>query len=229
MKSRMNESDARPPEEGTELDEHEHQSDLAPQDGAESEREDLTQLLGRWSSGDEGARDTLARRVLPELRKLAVGQLSREHRRHTLQPTALVNEAFAKLLEQRALSFDCRGKFFKFTAELMRRILVDHARAHKTKKRGSGKELLPLDEALGFAPEKSDELIWLDQALYDLARFNPEGARVVELRYFVGLKHQEVADVLEISRSSARRLWTEARAWLYLQKHPEVSDGENEA
>ena len=195
--------------------------DLARAD-SDPEAHDLTRLLDRWSLGDHGARDTLIRRVLPELRKLAAGQLSRERRRHTLQPTALVNEAFSRLLEQRALRFGCRGQFFAFTGELMRRVLVDHARAHKAKKRGAGQELLPLDEALGFAPEKSDELIWLDQALHDLARFSPEGARVVELRYFVGLTHQEVADALGISRMAARRLWTETKAWLFLQRTSHV-------
>ena len=178
-------------------------------------------LLARWSSGDDQARNTLVRRVLPELRKLAARRLARERSQHTLQPTALVNEAFSKLLAQRALNFGCRGQFFAFTGELMRRILVDHARAHNSEKRGSGQDLLPLDAALGFAPEKSDELIRLDQALDDLARFNPLGARVVELRYFVGLKHQEVADALGISRMKARRLWTEARAWLYMQMEPD--------
>ncbi len=187
---------------------------------------ELTLLLARWSSGDQSARDTLVRRVLPQLRKLAAKRLSRERREHTLQPTALVNEAFSKLLDQRALDFDCRGQFFAFAGELMRRILVDHARAHKTSKRGSGQDLLPIDEALGFAPEKADELIRLDQALKDLLHFNPDGAKVVELRYFVGLNHQEVADVLEISRAKARRLWTESRAWLYLQMGPETQGNE---
>ena len=191
--------------------------DTSSRDDSDPEGHDLTRLLERWSSGDEEARDTLVRRVLPELRKLAAKKLFRERRRHTLQPTALVNEAFSKLLAQRALDFGCRGQFFAFVGVLMRRVLVDHARAHKRAKRGSGQELLPLDEALGFAPEKSDELIRLDQALDDLVRFNPQGARVVELRYFVGFKHEEVADALGISRIKARRLWAEAKAWLYLQ------------
>ena len=163
---------------------------------------------------------TPGRRVLPELRKLAASRLAHERPGHTLQPTALVNEAFSKLMEQRALSFGCRGQFFAFVAELMRRVLVDYARARTTKKRGSGQEALPLDEALGFAPEKDDELIRLDLALDDLARINPDGAKVVELRYFVGLSHKEVARTLGISHIKARRLWTEARAWLYLQMEP---------
>lgn len=188
---------------------------------------ELTLLLARWSSGDQGARDTLVRRVLPELRKLAARRLSRERREHTLQPTALVNEAFSKLLKQKALDFGCRGQFFAFVGELMRRVLVDHARAHKTEKRGSGLDRLPIDEALGFAPEKSDELIQLDQALDDLARFNPKGAKVVELRYFVGLSHQQVADVLGISKAKARRLWTESKAWLYMQMGPKAPKGED--
>ncbi len=190
-------------------------------DDAGREDPELTLLLARWSSGDVGARDTLVRRVLPELRKLAAVRLSRERGRHTLQPTALVNEAFSRLLAQRVLSFGCRGQFFAFTGELMRRILVDHARAHLAEKRGAGQELLPLDEALGFVPEKSDEMVRLDQALEDLARFNPDGARVVELRYFVGLTHREVAGALGISYINARRLWTEAKAWLYMQMNPD--------
>lgn len=191
--------------------------DESGRDDAGQDGHELTLLLARWSDGDDQARNTLVRRVLPELRKLAAHRLARERSSHTLQPTDLVNEAFSKLLTQRALDFGCRGQFFAFAGELMRRVLVDHARAHNSEKRGSGQELLPLDAAFGFAPEKSDELIRLDQALDDLARFNPDGARVVELRYFVGLKHQEVADALGISRMKARRLWTEARAWLFLQ------------
>lgn len=208
-------------------DDSESMPGSVPHDGPEAVEEDeLTRLLERWSDGDEEARDALIHRLLPVLRKLAARQLSRERAHHTLQPTALVNEAFSRLLERRSLSFKCRGHFVAFTAELMRHVLVDHARAHKAKKRGEGQELLPLDEALGFAPEKSDELIQLDQALDDLARFNPEGARVVALRYFVGLSHQEIADTLDISRIKARRLWTEAKAWLFIQMKPESPNQE---
>lgn len=198
------------------------EASLAEAPGGEAESLELTGLLERWSRGDQGARDTLVRRILPQLRRLAAKQLRGERRSHSLQATALVNEAFSKLLEQRVLRFECRGQFLAFAAELMRRILVDHARAHKALKRGAGQELLELDEALGFAPEKSDELISLDLALRDLARFHPEGAKVVELRYFVGLSHQEVAEALGVSRATARRVWTEARAWLFLQMQPDA-------
>ena len=189
--------------------------------GNDQDGHELTRLLDRWSAGDQTARDTLARKVMPELRRLAGRRLSKERRHHTLQATALVNEAFSKLLSQRMLRFGSRGQFFAFAAELMRRVLVDYARGHKAKKRGDGREPLPLEEALGFAPEKRDEMIRLDEALVDLARFNPDGARVVEMRYFVGLTHQEIADSLGVSRIHARRLWDEAKAWLYLQMKPD--------
>lgn len=182
---------------------------------------DLTLLLERWSRGDERARDVLAQRVDSELRRLAASHLALERSGHTLQPTALVNEAYVRLLKQKDLHFESRGRFFAFASELMRRILVDRARAHKTQKRGEGNKPLPIHEVLDFAPEKTQEILELDDALHDLQRFDPEGAKVVEMRYFMGLTHQEIADALGITRIKARRRWEEARAWLYLQMRPE--------
>ena len=192
-----------------------------------AEEETLTHYLGRWSDGDEDARDTLIRRVLPELRRLAASKLRRERSDHTLQPTALVNEAFARLLKQRALTWEGRSQFFAFAGELMRRVLVDHARTHKAAKRGQGIAPLPLDD-FEIAPEQSEEILALDDALKDLERFNPDGARAVTLRYFGGLNHQEVGEAMGVSRMKARRLWTEARAWLYLQLNQAPSESPEE-
>lgn len=191
-----------------------HEQEMADATG------ELTLLLDRWSRGDRHARDTLVRRLLPELRRLAAGHLSRERPGHTLQPTALVNEVYLRLLQRRTLHFERRNQFFAFASEMMRNILVDRARAYKTKKRGEGQDLLPLHEVIEFAPEKSDEILQLNDALRDLEHFDPDGAKVVELRYFMGLTHQEIADALGTTRIMARRRWEEARAWLYLQMNP---------
>ena len=197
-------------------------NDDSPRADPDSEDHELTLLLQRWKEGDHGARDQLIHRVLPDLRRLAAAQLAKERSDHTLQATALVNEAVMRLFKRRQISFDNSGQFVGFSVETMRRILVDYARAHKSKKRGEGQELLPLEEAMGFAPEKSDELIQVDEALDDLARFFPDGAQVVTLRYFGGLTHSEVASAMDISESKARRIWEEARAWLYLQLQPDL-------
>ena len=136
---------------------------------------------------------------------------------HTLQPTALVNEVFLRLKDRRQVSWENRSHFFGFAAQLMRRILVDHARSHRADKRGGGIAVAPLDEALAVAETRHLDLVALDEALNDLARIDPEGSRVVEMRFFAGLTHEEIADVLKVPKIRVRRQWTTAKLWLHRQ------------
>jgi RNA polymerase sigma factor (TIGR02999 family) len=151
-----------------------------------------------------------------ELRQLARSYFRHESEGHTLQPTALVNEVYMRLVEQRKVQWDNRAQFFAFAALLMRRILVDHAKARNTAKRGGDVRKLPLDEALTVGGRTLDlDLLALDAALTELADLDPRQARVVELRFFAGLTHEEVADVLAISVTTVKREWQTARLWLF--------------
>jgi RNA polymerase sigma-70 factor (ECF subfamily) len=153
--------------------------------------------------------------VYNELRRVARRYLRSERPDHTLQPTALVHEAYIRLLGQREIMWQNRAHFFGVAAQLMRRILVDHARAHQAEKRGGHKQKVPLDEALEYTADKSAELVALDEALDRLAARDPRQARVVELRFFAGLTEQETAELLGISVRTVKRDWDVARAWLY--------------
>jgi RNA polymerase sigma factor (TIGR02999 family) len=178
----------------------------------------VTQLLVNWSNGDKSALDHLAPLVYDELRRVANGYLRRERKDHTLQGTALVNEAYMRLVDQRNVHWQNRAHFFAVAAQMIRRILVDHARGHKASKRGAGAAKLALDEALGVPGGRNDvNLVHLDDALKDLETFDSRQARVIELRYFVGLSVEETAEVLEISPATVKREWTTARAWLFRQ------------
>ena len=153
--------------------------------------------------------------VYSELRRLAKAYLRRERSDHTLQSTALVNEAFLRLVNQRNVQWKSRAHFFGIAAQLIRRILVDHARAHQADKRGAGAFKLSLDEAIGV-PEKRDlDLVALDDALQRLTELDPQQSRIVELRFFAGLSIEETAEVLGISTATVKREWSTARAWLY--------------
>jgi RNA polymerase sigma factor (TIGR02999 family) len=174
----------------------------------------ITGLLLRWRQGDKGALDALAPLVYRDLRRVAARLLRRERPEHTLQPTALVNEAYLKLLGQSRVPAENRSHFFAVAAGAMRHILVDHARGHQRAKRGAGAVAVPLDEAFVFAPERSTDLLALDQALDRLASLDPRKAKVVELRFFAGLNNEEVAEVLEISPNTVMRDWKMAKAWL---------------
>ena len=177
---------------------------------------DVTQKLHDWSEGDRGAAERLMPLVYDELRKLARAYLRRERADHTLQPTALINEAYLKLIGQRDVKWQNRAHFFAFAAQAMRRILVDYARERKREKRGGAPENLPLDEALTIvSQEKSIDLVALDEALNKLAAFDERQARVVELRYFSGLSIEETAEVLHVSNVTVRRDWNMAKAWLH--------------
>jgi RNA polymerase sigma factor (TIGR02999 family) len=176
---------------------------------------DVTQLLKNWREGNRAALDELAPVVYDELRRLASSYMRRERVNHTLQSTALVNEAFLKLCDQREVEWKNRAHFFGIAAQMIRRILVDHARAHKAEKRGGGAGLLSLDEAIGV-PEKRDiEILALNDALEALQELDPKQARIVELRFFTGLSIEETAEVVGVSPATIKREWVAARAWLF--------------
>jgi RNA polymerase sigma-70 factor (ECF subfamily) len=177
--------------------------------------EDVTVLLGQLAKGEKAAASRLIPVVYDELRRIAAGYMRRERSDHTLQPTALVHEAYLKLVEQRSVDWQGRTHFFAIAAQIMRRILVDHARGHLRKKRGEGEKPVPLNEALVFAPEQSFELIRLDLSLHRLAEIDPRQSRIVELRFFGGLTFEQTADVLGVSPKTVKRDWNVAKAWLH--------------
>jgi RNA polymerase sigma factor (TIGR02999 family) len=176
----------------------------------------VTRLLGEWQAGDQAALDRLLPLVYGELRTIAGRYFSRESSGHTLQSTALVHEVYVKLVGQHSVNWQSRAHFFGIAAQMMRRILVDHARGQHRLKRGGPAATLSLDEAMAVSePEPEIDVIALDVALTSLARIDPRGARVVELRFFSGLTVDETAEVMSISPGTVKRDWTTARAWLY--------------
>jgi len=177
---------------------------------------EITALLNEWSRGDQEALERLMPLVHGELRQLARSYFRHEPEGHTLQPTALVNEVYMRLVEQRKVRWDNRSQFFAFAALLMRRILVDHAKARHTAKRGGDVRKLPLEEALALGGKPLDlDLLALDAALTELAAFDSRQAQVVEMRFFAGLTHEEIADVLGVSVTTVKRDWQTARRWLF--------------
>ena len=177
--------------------------------------DDVTTLLQRWSAGDPEALDKLMPLVYGELRKLAAARLRQERGGHTLQSSALVNEAYLRLAGQGGVHWQNRAHFFAIAAQMIRRILVDHARAQHRDKRGGGAETLVLDEAIHAASsDRGVEMIALDDALNGLEKLDPQQSRIVELRFFAGLTVEETAEALHISRATVNRHWVTARAWL---------------
>jgi RNA polymerase sigma factor (TIGR02999 family) len=174
----------------------------------------VTELLRAWGNGDDGALEQLTPLVEAELRRLARAYMSRERRDHTLQPTALVNEAFLRLTEARRLRWQDRAHFLGISARLMRRVLVDHARARGYRKRGGGAERVTLVEGLVASPELALDVVALDRALDALAAVDVRKSRVVELRYFGGLSVEETAEVLHVSPDTVKRDWRLAKLWL---------------
>lgn len=178
-------------------------------------QEEITQLLVAWGKGDEQAFDRLMPFVYGELRRLAHAYMRRQRSDHTLQTTALVNEAYMRLIDSSQVRWQDRNHFFAMSARLMRRILVDFARAKNAQKRGGGDHLVTFDEELPVAEAREAELLALDEALTRLAELDERQSRIVELKYFGGLTEEEIADHLEISARTVRRDWSVARAWLY--------------
>ncbi len=175
---------------------------------------DVTQLLLAWSDGDGEALDKLMPLVYLELKLLAERRLRRERSGHTLEPTALVHEAYLKLIDQKQARWRNRAHFFAIAAQAMRRILVDHARARQSEKRG-GDQKLSFDDAIDVSDQRVNQMVALDDALEALAELDPQKSRVVELKYFGGLSLEEVAEALGVSRATVVREWRMAKAWLY--------------
>lgn len=176
--------------------------------------EKITELLVDWSKGDRDALDKLMPLVLAELKRIAHNYMRRESKNHTLQTTALVNEAYLKLTRQRNLNWQSREHFFALSSKIMRRILINYARDHHAEKRRGDAEHIPLDDALLLSEEKSAELIALDEALEELAAFDKLKCRIVELRHFGGLTIEETAEILGIAPPTVSLHWRLAKAWL---------------
>jgi RNA polymerase sigma factor (TIGR02999 family) len=177
---------------------------------------DVTRLLARWSEGDADALQELMPLVYAELRRIAVRQLRRERQGHTLEPTALVNEVFLRLVDQRQPAWENRAQFFAIAARLMRRVLVDYARARGAAKRGGSTPILPLDDVTEPAtPPAVADILDIDAALTRLSELDPDQGKVVELRFFGGLSVEETAHVLQRSPRTIKREWRLAKAWLH--------------
>jgi RNA polymerase sigma factor (TIGR02999 family) len=180
----------------------------------------ITRLLQDWGSGDEEALNALMPLVHRELRLLARQHLRRERQGHTLQATALVSEAYLRLLELKQIQWEDREHFFAVAARLMRRILVDAARARDAQKRGVGEQPVPLEESHSARGDPENELLFVDEALRRLQAFDTRKAQVVELRVFMGLSIEETADVLDVSVETVKRDWRLAKAWLKRELEP---------
>ncbi|HEX4950780.1 MAG TPA: sigma-70 family RNA polymerase sigma factor [Blastocatellia bacterium] len=187
--------------------------------------QDVTQLLVNWSNGDQAALDELLPLVNDELRRLAKRYLRREAPGHTLQPTALVNEAYLRLINQQHVEWQNRAHFFGIAAQLMRRILIDHARHYQYAKRGGGALRVSLNEAAAITETQTAELLAVDEALEKLTAMDARKGRIVELRFFGGLSLDETAAVLNISSPTVQREWRAAKAWL----HRFLTEGNDDA
>lgn len=183
--------------------------------------ENVTQFLLAWSKGDEAALEHLSSLIYDELRRIAHLRLRQERPGHTLQTTALVNEAYLRLVDQQQVNWQNRAHFFAVASQMMRRILVDYARSRQTARREGEEHKVSIDESMTIAVARSNELILIDDALQSLARFDERKCRIVELRFFGGLTIEETAEVLKISHATVEREWQSARAWLYR----EISSG----
>ena len=187
----------------------------------EHKKGEVTRLLLAWTDGDETALEQLMPLVAEELRRIAKRYMEGERRDHTLQPTALVNEVYLRLVDRRSVSWRNRAQFLGFAAHMMRRILVDHARIRQADKRGGGEKPFPLDELTDLVEEQDRKLIALDQALKSLADIDERQSRVVELNHFAGLTYEEIGEVLGVSEATVKRDWRAARAWLAEQIQPD--------
>jgi RNA polymerase sigma factor (TIGR02999 family) len=192
--------------------------------GSELDTNDLSKLLRAWSSGDQSALNGLTPLVYDELRRLAHRYMERERPGHTLQTTALVNEAYMRLVDYKRMQWQDRAHFFAVSAQVMRRILVDHARSLNIK-RGRGVQHLTLDEVAVVAADRTSDLVALDEALNELARLDPRKVQIIEMRFFGGLSAEETAEVLKVSPATVRRDWSIAKLWLYRELGGGNADG----
>lgn len=188
-------------------------------DARSASPQEVTQLLADWSQGDDAALRKLTPLVYEDLRRLAHHHMSGQRPDHTLQTTALVNEAYLRLADQTNPSWQNRAHFFAVAARAMRQILVNYAESYGTQKRGGGALKVELDEAAIVSPQQAREIVDLHEALERLATLDSRKAEVVELKYFGGLNYDEMAEVLKISRITVRRDWEFAKAWLYTELH----------
>jgi RNA polymerase sigma factor (TIGR02999 family) len=175
----------------------------------------LTVLLREWTAGNRDAFGEITSAVYGELRKLAAAKLRRERTGHTLQPTALIHETYLRLIDHEQETWQNRAHFFSVASQIMREILVDHARRYGSAKRGGGRAKVSFNEAISFAPERAPMLLALDDALRELASFDERKSRLIELKYFGGLQVEEIGEVLGVSRSTVMRDSRMAEAWLY--------------
>jgi RNA polymerase sigma factor (TIGR02999 family) len=185
---------------------------------------DVTALLVEVANGNQAAQEKLVPLVYDQLKRLARRYMRRERAGHTLQTTALVHEAYLKLVGQHSPHWQSRDQFYGTAAQLMRRILIDHARRHLREKRGGTQVILPLEEALAFTPEHSEDLLKLDEALDRLSKLDPRQGRIVELRFFGGLSVEETSRFLNVSPITVKRDWAVARVWLYGELRPDTGD-----
>lgn len=176
---------------------------------------EVTRLLQSWSHGDPAALEKLVPLIFEDLRRMARRHLRKEREGHTLQPTALVNEVYLKLVGQREADWQNREQFFAVAARMMRRVLLDYGKARKTAKRGKDVVKVPLEEAFAISGERDFDGKALDEALSRLAEIDPRQGRIVELRYLFGFEHEEIAGMLGISATTSKREWTSAKLWLY--------------
>jgi RNA polymerase sigma-70 factor (ECF subfamily) len=178
---------------------------------------EVTALLAEVAKGNQAAQEQLVPLVYSELKKLARAYMRRERDDHTLQTTALVHEAYLKLVRKRSPNWQGRSHFFGIAAQLMRQILIDHARGRLREKRGGAPVVLPLNEVLAFSPEHSEALVKLDEALVRLAKLDARQSQIVELRFFGGLSVEETAEFLGVSSKTVKRDWSVAKAWLHAE------------
>jgi RNA polymerase sigma-70 factor (ECF subfamily) len=186
---------------------------------------DVTLLLRAWGGGDKKALDLLTPLVYRELRRIAGRMMAAERPNHTLQATALVNEAYVRLVDTQQVSWQDRAHFFALCARAMREILIDHARARGSAKRGGDQIVIELDEGLAAAPSPEANLLELDDAVKRLAEIDPRKSQVVELRFFGGLSFEETAEALKVSTKTVQRDWDLARGWLYRELRGSKQDG----
>jgi RNA polymerase sigma-70 factor (ECF subfamily) len=187
---------------------------MSPHEPQDGDPHEVTQLLAQLSRGDERAADQLMPVVFEEFRALAASYMAREGRDHTFQPTALVNEAYLRLVDQRQTDWKDRSHFFAIGAQAMRRVLVDHARAKRREKRGGSAQRVALHDDIALSPGREEDVLAVNDALERLAQLDPRQARIVELRFFAGLNVEEVAEVLGVSKRTVESDWTMVRAWL---------------